>query len=135
MAFLLSRTPSTTAITTMDQEIINRYIRQPARLPAELRARIEREWGGKPVQLYALSDLDQALRLDESWLALGQTHVSVARQTVDGVWSLTSIERARITALRESPGLSANTLSMLGAPGDPPLLVVRYTQRQRGAIE
>ena len=119
----------------MDQEIINRYIRQPARLPAELRARIEREWGGKPVQLYALSDLDQALRLDESWLALGQTHVSVARQTVDGVWSLTSIDRARITALRESPGLSANTLSMLGAPGDPPLLVVRYTQRQRGAIE
>jgi len=27
----------------MNQEIISRYIRQPARLPAELRARIERE--------------------------------------------------------------------------------------------
>src|SRR6185436_6862392 len=38
-------------------------------------------------------------------------------------------------AVRESPGLSANTLSVLGAPGDPPLIVVRYTQRQRRAVE
>ena len=57
----------------MNQEIISRYIRQPARLPAELRARIEREWGGRPVQLYALADLDQSLRLSEAWLALGVT--------------------------------------------------------------
>jgi ATP-binding cassette subfamily B protein len=119
----------------MDQEIITRYIGQPARLPAELRARIEREWDGKPVQLYALADLDQALRLDESWLALGPSHIALARQTVAGVWDVTSVERKRIGAVRESPGLSANTLSLLGAPGDPPLLVLRYTQRQRGAVE
>ena len=46
-----------------------------------------------------------------------------------------SIERARIHAVRESPGLSANTLMLIGAPDDPPLAVVRYTQRQRGAFE
>ena len=28
-----------------NQQIISRYVGQPARLPAELRARIEREWG------------------------------------------------------------------------------------------
>src|SRR5215212_6586922 len=121
----------------MNQEIIERYIGQPSQLPAELRARIEREWGGQPVQLYALADLDRALRLTESWLALGPTHVALARprEGVPGEWDVCSIERARIHAVRESPGLSANTLMLLGPPDDPPLAAVRYTQRQRGAFE
>jgi ATP-binding cassette subfamily B protein len=118
----------------MNQEIISRYIRQPSRLPAELRARIEREWNGRPVQLYALADLDHTLRLSEAWLVLGPQHIALARE-LGGSWEITSIERARIGAVRESPGLSANTLTILGAPGDPALLVVRYTQRQRAAME
>jgi ATP-binding cassette subfamily B protein len=118
-----------------DQEIISRYIGQPARLPAELRARIEREWGNQPVQLYALADLDHGLRLHESWLALGPRHVAVARPVADGAWTVQSVERARIQAVQEAPGLSANTLLLLGVPDDPPLAVVRYTQRQRGAFE
>jgi len=118
-----------------DQEIISRYIGQPARLPAELRARIEREWGNQPVQLYALVDLDHALRLHESWLALGPRHVAVASPTADGAWTVRSVERSRIHGVQEAPGLSANTLLLLGMPDDPPLVVVRYTQRQRGAFE
>ncbi len=118
-----------------DQEIISRYIGQPARLPTELRARIEREWGNQPVQLYALADLDHGLRLHESWLALGPRHVAVARPAGEGAWSVHSVERARIRAVQESPGLSANALLLLGVPDDPPLAVVRYTQRQRGAFE
>src|SRR5687767_3442829 len=118
-----------------DQEIISRYIGQPARLPRELRARIERDWGGEPVQLYALADLDHALKLKESWLALGPRHVALVRHTGDGAWDVLSVERARIRSIKEAPGLSANTLLLLGLPDDPPLLVVRYTQRQRGAFE
>ena len=118
-----------------DQEIISRYIGQPARLPAELRARIEREWGNQPVQLYALADLDHGHRLHESWVALGPRHVAVARPASEGAWSVHSVERARIQAVQEAPGLSANALHLLGAPDDPPLAVVRYTQRQRGAFE
>ncbi|HJU67183.1 MAG TPA: ABC transporter ATP-binding protein [Gemmatimonadaceae bacterium] len=118
-----------------DQEIISRYIGQPARLPTELRARIEREWGNQPVQLYALADLDHGLRLHESWLALGPRHVAVARPAGAGAWHVHSVERARIRAVQESPGLSANALLLLGVPDDPPLAVVRYTQRQRGAFE
>src|SRR5439155_3266292 len=34
-----------------------------------------------------------------------------------------------------SPGLSANTLLVLGEPNEDPLALVRYTQRQRGAFE
>jgi len=118
-----------------DQEIISRYIGQPARLPTELRARIEREWGNQPVQLYALADLDHGLRLHESWVALGPRHVAVARPAGEGAWNVHSVERTRIRAVQESPGLSANALLLLGVPDDPPLAVVRYTQRQRGAFE
>ncbi|HJR42021.1 MAG TPA: ABC transporter ATP-binding protein [Gemmatimonadaceae bacterium] len=119
----------------MNQEIISRYIGQPARLPAELRSRIEREWGNQPVQLYALSDLDHALKLRESWLVLGPTHLAVARPNGHDDWEVLSFARDRVRAVREAPGLSANTLHILGAPGDPPLAVLRYTQRQRGAFE
>jgi len=115
----------------MNREIITRYLGQPAQLPPDLRAHIEREWGGQPVQLYALADLGPALTLTESWLALGPTHVALARPGE----KVCSIERSRIQAVRESPGLSANTLVLLGRPDDPPLAVVRYTQRQRGAFE
>ncbi|MEJ7812270.1 MAG: ABC transporter ATP-binding protein [Gemmatimonadaceae bacterium] len=121
----------------MDQEIITRYIGQPARLPADLRDALERAWGNQPVQLYALSDLDHALRLRESWLALGPLHVALVRpgEGAGDAWDIQTVERARIHAVREAPGLSANTLLVLGPPGDPPLAIVRYTQRQRGAFE
>nr|MBA3560083.1 hypothetical protein [Gemmatimonadaceae bacterium] len=118
-----------------NQEIINRYIGQPTHLPGDLRSRIEREWSDQPVQLYALADLDSTLQLGESWLALGPEHVALARPGEGGMWDVQSVERTRIRAVRESPGLSANTLLLLGVPNDPPLAVVRYTQRQRGAFE
>ena len=119
----------------MEHEIITRYIGQPARLPAELRAQVERAWGGQPIQLYALADLDDTLTLAESWLLLGSEHVAVARQSTSDDWEIELAERSRICALQESPGLSANTLVLAGAPDEPPLAVVRYTQRQRGAFE
>jgi ATP-binding cassette, subfamily B, bacterial len=119
----------------MDQEIITRYIDQPARLPRELRARIEQACSGSSIQLYALADLDHTLRLGESWLALSAAHLAHARRDEHGQWHVRTIERSQIRALQETPGLSAHTLSLLGEPGDPPLIVVRYTHRQRGAFE
>jgi len=118
----------------LDDQIIARYTAQPARLPPDLRREIERGWHGAPVQLYALADLDQSLRLAEAWLALGPRHVAVARRTVDG-WDVQSFERRRIQAVREAPGLSANTLTILGPPDEPALALVRYTHRQRRAFE
>jgi ATP-binding cassette subfamily B protein len=119
----------------LDTKIIARYTDQPQRLPADLRRQIETAWGGAPVQLYALADLDQALRLTESWVALGPEHVAVARRSAGGAWDVHSFERARIQAVREAPGLSANTLTILGAAGDPALALARYTHRQRRAFE
>src|SRR5205809_1875681 len=119
----------------LDDQIIARYTDQPQRLPADLRRQIEAGWGGAPVQLYALADLDHALRLTESWVALGPEQLAVARRGASGAWEIHSFERARIQAVREAPGLSANTLTILGAAGDPALALVRYTHRQRRAFE
>jgi ATP-binding cassette subfamily B protein len=121
---------------TLDQAIVTRYAGQPARLPAELRRQIEAEWDGGPVVLYAFSDLGPSLELAASWLAIGHARVAVARERVDTrEWELTSFPRERLTAVRENAGLSATTLTLLGAPGDPPLAVVRYSHRQRQAME
>jgi ATP-binding cassette subfamily B protein len=117
----------------LDDHIIARYVGQPSRLPAELRRRIEDLWRA-PVQLYAFSDLDHSLRLTESWLVLGPRHLALARRT-DGDWDIQSVERDRVQAVREAPGLSANTLTVLGRPGEPALLLARYTHRQRRAFE
>ena len=119
----------------MNHEIISRYIRQPVRLPDDLRARIELAWDAEPILLYALADLDSGLALGESWLALGARHVAVARPALTGGWSIATIERARIRGVQLTPGLSANILLLIGAADEEPLALVRYTQRQRGAFE
>ncbi|HEY7235221.1 MAG TPA: ABC transporter ATP-binding protein [Gemmatimonadaceae bacterium] len=119
----------------MNLEIISRYIRQPAQLPAELRARIELSWDAEPIQLYALADLDHALVLAETWMALGNRFVAVARPAASGAWEIQTIDRKLIRGVQLSPGLSANTLLLVGEPNEPPLATVRYTQRQRGAFE
>jgi ATP-binding cassette subfamily B protein len=118
----------------LDDHIIARYTAQPSRLPPELRRQIEHAWHGVPVQLYALADLDQGLRLTESWLALGPRHIAVAKRADEG-WEVRSIPRADVETVREAPGLSANTLTILGAPGEPALVLLRYTHRQRRAFE
>ncbi|MFL5616441.1 MAG: ABC transporter ATP-binding protein [Gemmatimonadaceae bacterium] len=119
----------------MNHEIITRYIRQPAQLPSDLRARIELGWDAEPILLYALADLDDALSLGESWMALGARHIAIARPTPSGAWTIESVERAKVRAVQLTPGLSANILLLLGEPSEKPLVTVRYTQRQRGAFE
>ena len=118
----------------LDDHIIARYTAQPSRLPPEVRRQIEHAWQGAPVQLYALADLDQSLRLAETWLVLGPRHVAVAKREGEG-WEVRSFARADVEAVREAPGLSANTLTILGTPGDPALALLRYTHRQRRAFE
>jgi ATP-binding cassette subfamily B protein len=119
---------------TIDRTIIERYTDQPARMPVEVRRAIEGAWGGHPVQLYALIDLDAGMRLSEAWLALGPEHVAVARR--DGEeWSVETLARRAVGAMRETPGLSGSSLTFLGEPDEPALAIVRYTHRQRRAVE
>mgnify|MGYP000011748851 CR=1 FL=1 len=123
--------------TQSDSAIIERYMNQPSALPLRTRDAIEKLWEGRPVQLYALADLDETLKLKATWLVLGPRDLAVVTGDGDGGGPLRiqSIERARIKAVTERPGLSCATLTIWGEPEAPPLAVVRYTRRQRRAME
>jgi ATP-binding cassette, subfamily B, bacterial len=121
-----------------DREIIDRYTDQPSRLPAGVRARVERAFCGGPVEAYALCDLDAALNLAQTWLVVGGDRLVIARPDgpAAGGWALEVIERARIHEVRHTAGLSSHLVVLAGAqPGQPPLAVLRHTHRQRRAVD
>ncbi len=116
-----------------DDAIIDRYTGQPSRLPRELRDRIERRWG-EPVLLYALADLDAGMRLSRNWVVLGPAELAVVSETESGLeWSM--FARTKIHGVESRPGLSCHVLTLLGPPDEPPLSVLRFTNRQRQAME
>jgi ATP-binding cassette subfamily B protein len=119
-----------------DRELIERYTDQPTRLPRALRDRIEREWGGLPVQLYALADLGENLELASRWVALGPRHVVVVNPSPEGgAPQLEHFERSQIAGVSVEAGLSCRILRVHGAEGTAPLAVLRFTNRQRRAME
>ena len=120
---------------SQDTRIIERYTDQPTRMPIELRRTIEARWSGEPVQLYAMADLDESMSLTERWFAIGPLHAAVAGRRDDGSWRIESFERRDIGEVREIPGLSSTSLVVLGLPGERPLASLRYTHRQRRAME
>ena len=120
---------------TQDRRIIERYTDQPVRMPAALRERIEAGWGGEPVQLYAMADLDESMTLTERWFAVGPTQAATATPRGDGSWRIESFERRDVEAVRVVLGLSSTVLLVLGPAGERPLASVRYTHRQRRAME
>jgi ATP-binding cassette subfamily B protein len=126
--------PSCTA-QNKDAGLVSRYTNQPAQMPAGLRNRIEADWGDQPVQLYALADLNDRLELDHTWVALGPEHVALAIESNGKPESIRSFERARVKSVRETPGLSCTVMTILGETNEPALAILRYTHRQRRAME
>ncbi|MDJ0807711.1 MAG: ABC transporter transmembrane domain-containing protein, partial [Gammaproteobacteria bacterium] len=117
-------------------DLIERYTTQPVMLPKSLRADIEQRINGEPVQLYALADLDQSLRLHETWVVLSAGHLVIAESNDNGqTYGCNIIDRSRIGAAHEIPGLSCSSLVFEGASGDGRLAVLRYSHRQRRAME
>jgi len=131
-----AQTTPTGATQNTDARIISRYTDQPAEMPAELRDRIEAAWGGRPVHLYALADLNERMELERTWVALGPEHVALAREAQGASEAaIQTFERSRIRSLRETPGLSCTVLTIGGGPDELVLAVLRYTHRQRRAME
>lgn len=118
-----------------DIEIVERYTDQPSRLPDDVRSAIEELWGGQAVQLYALADLDASMNLARDWVAIGREHVAVAREGEGAPPRITSFERDRVKAISETPGLSCAVLRLLSDEDEAALAIVRYTHRQRRAME
>ncbi|MBN1517205.1 ABC transporter ATP-binding protein [Candidatus Sumerlaeota bacterium] len=117
-----------------NREIIKRYTNQPDKLPDDLRMRIEQDWAGESVQLYAMADLNGSMQLEQRWIAIGPSRAAVAKNG-KGAPEVHSFDRAKIQAVKETPGLSSTVLHIQGDPNEPPLAVLRYTHRQRRAME
>ncbi|MBC8465688.1 ABC transporter ATP-binding protein [bacterium] len=117
------------------QDLMARYTDQPESMPEDLRRKIEKHWDGHLIQLYAMADLNPSMKLSQIWVALGQDNLVVVRKDEEGEDLLNNISISQIKSLRETPGLSNTTLSFLEEPGEAPLAVLRYTHRQRHAIE
>ena len=76
-----------------DHALVERYLDQPAAIPAEVRQRIAKACGGEAVQLYALADLDASHALIREWVALTESKVAIDREG-----EVTVIDRAKIEA-------------------------------------
>jgi ATP-binding cassette subfamily B protein len=113
-----------------DYELIGRYTDQPARLPERVRADIALATGQPSLDVYALVDLDLELRLGEQWLALTPAFIALCLPGESPlVWPRSAVKRCSLER-----GLSCNTLRVeLGEDERP--IVVRYTQRQRSAVD
>jgi hypothetical protein len=90
-----------------DREVIDRYTQQPAAMPGSLRAQLEPSFGA--VERYALIDLDASLALVETWLALSEARVIMARRRDGHGWHIDTIERWRIRAVHAGSGMSWHT--------------------------
>ncbi len=121
------------------REYLNRYTDQPDVLPAEIRRAFEGAWAGETVQLYALIDLNESMQLAHDWVALGPSHLALVRSggaangAVRDEPVTLNVPRSRIRSVVESPGLSCTVVTLLAGPDEAPLMVFRYTQRQRQA--
>ncbi len=123
------------SIEDSDRAIIERYTDQPSQLPAEIRLGIEEDFHGESVQLYAMADLDASLKLSSTWVALGPSRVAIAREDGAAHPVVRSFPRSSIQEVRLDPGLSCNSLCFLGEPDEPALARLRFTHRQRRAME
>jgi ATP-binding cassette subfamily B protein len=119
-----------------DSDLIARYTTQPAMLPLALRSQIEQQIDGQPVQLYALADLDQSMQLCEIWVVLSQDYLVIAESVDDSDhYDFKIINRDTIRTVHELTGLSCSSLLIDGPTGDTRLAVLRYSHRQRRAME
>jgi ATP-binding cassette subfamily B protein len=119
-----------------NNDLIARYTTQPAMMPTALRSEIERQIDGQPVQLYALADLDQSMRLSEIWVALSPDFLIIAElNEEDSRYRFKIFHRDSIGKPHEIPGLSCSSLVIEAFSGDKRLVTLRYSHRQRRAME
>lgn len=116
--------------TKHNVDIILRYMDQPEVMPTDLRRKIENQWGGQPVQLYALADLDPTLKLGNTWVALGPEQIAI----VEGE-TIRNVDRSRISAIRENAGMSCSSITLLSGEAAAALATLRYSHRQKRSIE
>lgn len=125
------KTPTT---NQANRRLIERYLDQPEALPPDIRAMVEGGPDRDAVQYYALADLDSRLHITAEWLIVTDRTLSLFREGVDGTWERTRIDRTSVDGVHERPGLSCRVITFIAKDASP-LLTIRFTHRQRKAME
>ncbi len=117
---------------SLNARLIDSYASQPGVLPPEIRARLRRLWGDHEILLYALADLDESMRLSETWVVLGEQELVLLRPND----ILLRVPRADLAPIRERAGLTTTHWSLLSkSHADTLLAEIRFSRRQRRAME
>ena len=120
--------PAVSPSTLRHQALLRRFTGQPDALPAELGGKAGA--AGGPVELYAWVDLNERLEIEPSWLILTRDQLILAND--QGI--LQSVSRVSILKVKDQTGLSGGWFGVYGE-GDRLLLEVRFSNRQRRAVE
>ena len=122
--------------TNSNIEMITRYTDQPVRMPNDVRKQIETLWKGEKIQLYAMADLDDSMKFVCKWIALGSSKIAIIEPSNNcGDVNINIFQRSQVKAIWETPGLSCTILTLLADNNQPALATLRYTNRQRKAME
>lgn len=120
---------------TLNQRLIESYAGQPSILPESIRNELESLWGGQPLQLYALSDLDPEHQFVEQWVLLGTADLLILGEN-GSARSILRIPRADILEIRESQDLSGFRWRIMSREtGADPLAELRFSRRQHRSME
>jgi len=111
---------------------LRRYTRQPAALPPEIADRIAEATDKEPILVYGFADLDEALQNAEAWLGLTR-HWCFYAPPDGGAPAV--FRRGDVDRVELSTGLSCNSLALRRAGEGPAWAEVRFSQRQRPAME
>lgn len=127
--------PTATPPSTLNARLIESYTDQASELPEDIRAEISDLWDGAPIHLYALSDLNAAMQLEDQWLVLGAEElVLVAGDASLRQW--TRVQRSRIAKAEVIGGLSAERLRIVSNDPEPRVLAeLHYSRRQQRCMK
>ena len=112
------------------EQFISKYLGQKDRLPQTVQDLCDHELK-EPIDLYALVDLDDDLKFCEKWFVLTQNKLALITFK-NGVYEFEkTCDLTRVAEIRELNSLSCNSFVLIEAHDLPPLMTVRFTQRQK----
>ena len=115
-------------------ERIGHYTRQPSSMPDDALRAVAAEAGpGEAILLYGLADLDENLNQRHTWVVHMERRLCLVDAAACRVEA--NIARGDITEVQVVTGLSCSQLFLLGRNGGGALAHLRYSHRQRHAME
>jgi ATP-binding cassette subfamily B protein len=113
------------------QQFIKTHLRQEGGLPKGVRSLLEKMEEDPRIELYGLSDLDENLMFQESWVVLTKVNLFIVKRTIESLKIEVRVPLERISDIKENSSLSCSTLICLTSNDLPPVATWRFTQRQK----